>query len=95
MNARRSTIELDGVKLGVAAALSAILFVAGLAWAARGIVADVRLEQLATEARITATIERRYIELAGRVLIIETRLGMQGGTILPTQEPASPASGRP
>lgn len=95
MNARRPTIELDGVKLGVAAALSAIVFVAGLAWVARGIVSDLSFAQLSAENRITAAIERRYFELAGRVLLIEDRLGIQGGGIAPARETVSPASGRP
>ena len=70
------------MRLGIAAAASALVFCCGLAWAARGIVADVRLEQMAAEARLLAALDLRYVELAGRIIVVETRLGIRGGAFV-------------
>lgn len=93
MVGKGSFIEIDAVKLGITAAVSVAVFVGGLAWTARGIVAAVTIEQMEMETRIREEIESHYSGLAYRIVRIETRLGIQGATIeLPPDTAEVPAS---
>lgn len=75
---KRPSIEVDSLRLGVAAFVSALVFCVGLAWTARGVVADISANQMAAEARLLKVLEDRYGALADRVTVVETRLGIRG-----------------
>lgn len=91
VGSKRPFVEIDAVKLGITAAISAMVFVGGLAWTARGIVAAITIEQMQMEMRIRTEIESNYSGLAYRIVRIETRLGIQGETIrIPEDRTATP-----